>query len=62
MKQKHRWLQISTGLAFFVMVLVMTGSQKVEASHTCPVIVATKHCHQFGHCVCPAGYTVHVHS
>lgn len=61
MKEKHRWLQISTGLVFFVTILVMTGAQKVEASHPCQVIVTTHHCHKIGHCVCPAGYTVHVH-
>jgi hypothetical protein len=61
MKQKHRWFQIGTGLALFVAVIVMTGSQKLEAAHPCPCITATKHCHQSGHCICPAGYTVHVH-
>lgn len=62
MQQKRRWFQLATGFAFFVGVFVMTGSQRLEASHACPVIIATKHCHQSGHCVCPAGYTVHVHS
>ncbi len=62
MKRKHRWLRIGTGLVLFVTVIVMAGSQELEAAHTCPVIIATKHCHQFGHCICPVGYTVHVHS
>ena len=62
MKKAYRWFQIGSGLVLFVAVTVMTGSEKLEAAHACPVIVTTKHCHQSGHCVCPAGYTVHVHS
>lgn len=62
MKKAYRWFQIGSGLVLFVAVTVMAGSEKLEAAHPCPVIVTTKHCHQSGHCVCPAGYTVHVHS
>lgn len=62
MQQKHRWFQIMTGIGFFVTILVMTGSQKIDAATTCPCINATKHCHKYSDCTCPSGYTVHVHS
>jgi len=61
MTTTFRWFQIGSTLAFAVMVSVMVGAQKVEASHPCPVIQETQHCHQAGHCVCPPGYTVHKH-
>lgn len=62
MQAIFRWFQIGSGLVLFVTVTLMAGSQELEAAHTCPVIIVTKHCHQSGHCVCPVGYTVHVHS
>jgi len=62
MKKTYRWFQIGSGLVLFVALTVMTGSEKLEAAQQCPVNTLTKHCHKFGQCICPAGYTVHVHS
>lgn len=61
MEKTCRWFQIGSTLAFVVTVSIMAGAQKIEAAHACPVINETQHCHQSGHCVCPAGYTVHKH-
>ena len=61
MKKAYRWFQIGSGLVLFVTVTVMTGSEKLEAATQCAFSPTTKHCHKIGQCICPAGYTVHVH-
>lgn len=61
MTETFRWFPIGATLACVMTVTVMTGAQTVEASHPCPVILETQHCHQAGHCVCPPGFTVHKH-